>query len=80
MVGDGIRFLLSRLTIPRIAGLIADQARAALNTPSGARLLMLAQKLPTLHKLGQMIARNRHLDPSFKQWLSHWKTVRAPFR
>ena len=69
MVADGIRFLLSRLAIPRIAGLIADQARAALDTPSGARLLMLAQKLPTLHKLGQMIARNRHMDPSFKRWL-----------
>jgi ubiquinone biosynthesis protein len=69
VVADGIRFLLSRLPVPRIAGLIADQARAALDTPTAARLLMLAQKLPTLHKLGQMIARNRHLDPSFKRWL-----------
>ena len=70
MVADGIRFLVSRLPIRRIAGLIADQAGAPLDTPPAGRLLMLARKLPTLHKLGQMIARNQHLDPSFKQWLT----------
>lgn len=70
IVADGIRFMLSRLSIPRIAGLTADQACVPLDTPAAGRLLLLARKLPTLHKLGQMIARNRHLDPSFRQVLT----------
>ncbi|WP_373500936.1 AarF/UbiB family protein [Desulfococcus sp.] len=70
IVADGIRFLISRLSIHRIAGLIADQAGAPQDIPPAGRLLILARKLPTLHKLGQMIARNRHLDPSFKGWLT----------
>ena len=69
IVADGIRFMLSRLSVPRIAGLMADQACLPLDTPAAGRLFLLARKLPTLHKLGLMIARNRHLDPSFRQVL-----------
>lgn len=69
VVTDGIRFILSRLPVERISRLMADQALLSPETPAGARLLMLARHLPTLHKLGQIIARNRHLDPSLKNWL-----------
>lgn len=70
IVADGIRFMISRLSVQRIAGLMADQALAPPGTSPAGRLLLLARKLPTLHKLGQMIARNRHLDPSFKRLLT----------
>jgi ubiquinone biosynthesis protein len=29
----------------------------------------MAEKIPTLHKLGQILARNRYLDPAFRKWL-----------
>lgn len=69
MVSDGIRFMIERLSVPRIAGLTAAQAALAPDGPDGERLLALALEMPTLHKLGQIIARNRHLHPAFKAWL-----------
>jgi len=33
------------------------------------RLLELAKRFPTLHKLGQIIARNPNIDPVVKKWL-----------
>ncbi len=69
VVIDGIRFMLSRLSLSRVVGLVADQAELAPDAPTAHRLTRLARRLPTFHKLGQIIARNRHLDPSFKTWL-----------
>ncbi len=33
------------------------------------RLVELAKRIPTLHKLGQIIARNPNIDPAVKKWL-----------
>ncbi|MGD8846498.1 MAG: AarF/UbiB family protein, partial [Desulfobacteraceae bacterium] len=40
------------------------------------RLLELAKGFPTLHKMGQIIARHPHIDPAVKQWLIHLENGR----
>ncbi len=70
IVADGIRFLLSRLSLSRLIDLAADQAALPEAEPMEGRLLVLVQRLPSLHKLGQIIARNRHLDPELKRRLT----------
>jgi ubiquinone biosynthesis protein len=69
IVHDGIFFLLSHLSAERLVRLGIDQILMEDNADIGSRLIELAKAIPTLHKLGQTIARNRHVDPSFKQWL-----------
>lgn len=69
VVTDGVRFILSRVSLDRLTGLVSDQAELAPDAPPARRLLSLARRLPTFHKLGQIIARNRRIDPAFKQWL-----------
>lgn len=71
MVRDGIAFFLSKISYPRLLKAILSQARLQADSETGERLLDLALHFPTLHKLGQIIARNPGLDPSLKGWLIH---------
>lgn len=70
IVSDGIGFLISRLSPPRVADLAAEQIAMPSDTPARQRLVALARSVPTLHKLGQTIARNRHLDPDLRTLLA----------
>lgn len=70
IVSDGIGFLFARLSLPRAAALAADQILLEPETPARERLVALARSVPTLQKLGQIIARNRHLDPALRSLLS----------
>lgn len=69
MVLDGIVFFLSQISYPRLRKAILSQARLQAESETGERLLDLALHFPTLHKLGQIIARNPGLDPGLKGWL-----------
>ncbi len=66
---DGILFLLSNFSPARLAELIADQLLLEEHVSVEERLIRLAGQIPTLHKLGQIIARNRNVAPSFRTWL-----------
>ncbi|MDM8548669.1 AarF/UbiB family protein [Desulfobacterales bacterium HSG2] len=66
---DGILFLLSNFSPARLAELVADQLMMEENVSVEERLIRLAGQIPTLHKLGQIIARNRNVAPSFRKWL-----------
>lgn len=79
IVRDGIVFFLSHISYPRLRKAILSQARLQADSETGERLLDLALYFPTLHKLGQIIARNPGLDPSLKRWLiqlemGHYRT------
>jgi ubiquinone biosynthesis protein len=71
VVCDGIEFFLSRVSRPRLVELVASQLKLPPDTTPQERLLELAKRFPTLHKLGQTIARNPGLDPQVKRWLIH---------
>ncbi len=71
MVRDGIAFFLSQISYPRLRKAILSQARLHADSETGERLVDLALHFPTLHKLGQIIARHPGLDPKLKGWLIH---------
>ncbi|MFH0727456.1 MAG: AarF/UbiB family protein [Pseudomonadota bacterium] len=71
IVHDGLLFFLSHLSFERLIDIIADQMTMTDPCCNTQRLLALAKKCPTLHKLGQIIARNKHIDPDIRKWFVH---------
>jgi ubiquinone biosynthesis protein len=69
VVLDGILHFISMLPTTRLAGLLARQLCLDEHADAGERLIELARQIPTLHKLGQTVARNRHLDTRVREWL-----------
>lgn len=69
LVVDSVRFILMKLQRSRFARLLVEQFLLPGDAPAGRRLAELARELPVLHKIGQMIARNEHVDVSFRAWL-----------
>lgn len=70
LVHDAMRFMVSRLSSARLAPKLVEQMNLAPSTALEARLLRLIAKVPGLQKLGQVLARNRHLDPALRKALS----------
>ena len=68
---DGIAFFLSQVARERLTELVLRQLALDPETDTRERLLELAKRFPTLHKLGQVIARNPNIDPAVKKWLIH---------
>ena len=71
VVRDGIEFFLTQVNRKRLVALAASQLALNPATSPQERLVELAKQFPTLHKLGQFIARNPNLDPGVKTWLIH---------
>jgi ubiquinone biosynthesis protein len=69
VVADGVTFLLERLPQERLHDLLVAQWLLPPDIPPGERLVALATGLPTLWKLGQMIARRSGLDPALSRLL-----------
>jgi ubiquinone biosynthesis protein len=71
VVRDGIEFFLSQVDRDRLIKLVVSQLKLDPEAGTQERLLELAKRFPTLHKLGQIIARNPNIDPVVKKWLIH---------
>jgi ubiquinone biosynthesis protein len=69
LVSDSVAFFVERLPMPRIVELIADQCALAADASAEERLATLISRCPTLHKLGQVVARDRRLAPSLRRCL-----------
>src|SRR5579862_9265994 len=69
-VRDAMMFVVARLSPARLAPKLLEQIELPRNTPAEVRLLCLIAKVPGLQKLGQVIARNRHLHPSLRRALA----------
>jgi len=76
VVRDGIEFFLTQVGLHRLMELVASQLKLDPETATQERLLELAKRFPTLHKLGQIIARNPNIDPVVKKWLIHLENGR----
>lgn len=70
LVHDAMRFMMSRLSTPRLAPKLAEQIELPFDTKPETRLLRLIAKVPGLQKLGQVLARNRHLPTALRRALS----------
>jgi len=69
LVSDAVIYFVDRLSMPRIAELVADQAALPADASAEERLATLVSRCPTLHKLGQVVARDRRLAPSLRRRL-----------
>ena len=70
LVQDAMQFTVWTLSAHRLAPKLVEQWQLPANTPTGKRLLRLIAKVPGLQKLGQVLARNRHLLPPLRRALS----------
>ena len=70
LVQDAMLFMFLHLSIERLAPKLVEQIELPSTTPTGARLLKLIAKVPGLQKLGQVLARNRHLLPRLRAALT----------
>lgn len=69
-VRDAMVFVVARLSPARLAPKLVEQLELPEKTSAEDRLLRLIAKVPGLQKLGQVIARNRHLRPALRNALA----------
>ena len=69
-VRDSMMFVVAHLSPERLAPKLVEQLELADSTSAEDRLLRLIAKVPGLQKLGQVIARNRHLRPALRNALT----------
>ncbi len=69
-VQEALRFTLLRLSDARLAPKLVEQMDLPSSTPTEVRLLRFIAKTPGFQKLGQVLGRNRHLQPSLRKALS----------
>jgi len=70
LVREAMLFFGTHLSAPRLAPKLVEQMELPLDTPPEVRLLHLIAKVPGLQKLGQVLARNRHLPASLRDALT----------
>jgi ubiquinone biosynthesis protein len=70
LVRDSMRFMLTHLSSSRLAPKLVEQIELPPDTEPEVRLLRLIAKVPGLQKLGQVLARNRHLPRPLRRALS----------
>src|ERR1035438_1952548 len=69
-VRDAMMFVVAHLSPARLAPKLVEQLDLPPGTSAEVRLLRLIAKVPGLQKLGQVIARNRHLRPALRNALA----------
>jgi len=69
VVRDAMLYVVSHLSANRLAPKLLEQLQLPLRTRPETRLLRLISRVPGLQKLGQVLAHNRHLNPSLRNAL-----------
>jgi ubiquinone biosynthesis protein len=70
VVRDGFGFIAARLSPNRLIPKIIEQLRLPPSTPVEDRVIAFIRRVPVLQKIGQTLARNANLDPSFRSRLT----------
>jgi ubiquinone biosynthesis protein len=74
-LADGLTFFVRHLSPARRAEVFASQAELPADTDLPRRLVVFLHACPALHKLGQVVARNRHLDPELRRHLQELESL-----
>jgi len=69
VIADAVAFFLQNLSAPRLAAILAEQESLPGHAGIAQRLTALLFHCPTLHKLGQVVARNHNLDKELRSRL-----------
>ena len=76
LVTDGLYFFLQHLSAHRLAAITADQLAMAEKASLLDRTIALLRHCPTLHKLGQVVARDRRLPLDLRKRLQQLESLR----
>jgi ubiquinone biosynthesis protein len=77
VVADGLTFFLRHLSPPRLAEVFGAQAALPADAGLPRRLVLFLHACPALHKLGQIVARHRRLDPELRRHLQELESLEA---
>src|SRR5262249_47328321 len=75
VVAEGLTFFLQHLSPPRLAEVFGVQAELPADAGLPRRLVLFLHACPALHKMGQVLARNRHLDPELRRHLQELEAL-----
>ena len=75
LLADGVVFFLRRLSPGRLSRILEQQMSLPKSTPTAARLFALLAQAPALHKLGQVVARDRRLSIAFRDQLQRLESL-----
>lgn len=70
LVHDAMRFVVMNLSAQRLAPKLVEQLELSSRAAPQRRLLLLISQVPGLQKLGQVLARNRALEPRLRTALT----------
>ena len=77
LVLEGLARFLNALPAARIEALVQAQFQLGLDAPLPARITTLLLQCPTLHKLGQVLARQKHLPQELRDQLRQLESTPA---
>jgi ubiquinone biosynthesis protein len=66
LVRDAVAFLSIHLSPSRLVPKLVEQILLPVDTPLAQRVIVFMSRMPSLQKIGQMLARNPHLDGAFR--------------
>jgi ubiquinone biosynthesis protein len=72
---EGLRLFLNRLPGDAVAQILHDQAALPAEASPEERIVALAERCPALHKLGQILARDRRLAPELRRHLQRLESL-----
>lgn len=75
LVVEALSYFLERLPPPRLAAIVEDQFALDEDAAAAVRLVALLSRCPTLHKLGQVLARHPRLDPVLRRELQSLESM-----
>jgi ubiquinone biosynthesis protein len=75
LLADGLCFFLERLPTARLMAIFAEQSPLPRSTRLAERVVLLLHHVPTLHKLGQVLARDRRVAPGFRKYLQKLESL-----
>jgi ubiquinone biosynthesis protein len=70
IIHDAVAYVGSHLSARRLVPKLVEQMLLPLDIPLEQRLIILIAQMPSLQKIGQIVARNRNLEPAFRAELS----------
>ncbi len=76
LLTDGLHFFLQRLSAHRLAAITAEQLAMPEKTNLLDRIIALLRHCPTLHKLGQVVARDQRLSLELRKRLQQLESLR----
>jgi ubiquinone biosynthesis protein len=75
VVADGLTFFLEHLSPLRLVEVFQAQAQLPPDVGLPRRLVLFLHASPALHKIGQIVARNHHLDPKLRRHLQELESL-----